>query len=84
MAIDRRCRFTERNRGDRGRSVGTNAGELLQLGRGLGKSSHELARNDVRALVQVARPRVVAKPRPRCQNVVELGVSKRRDRRPAR
>jgi len=77
VAVDQRRAFAERDRRDRTRRVGADAGHAAQLGR----RARQLAAHRLRARVEVARARVVAEPGPRPEHVVERRRSERSHRR---
>ena len=78
------ARLVERDRRDRGRRVGADAGERAQRLLGAGKSSAVLLDHGLGAGMQVAGARVVAEPGPELEHVVERRGGKLRDRRKAR
>ncbi|ACY19029.1 hypothetical protein Hoch_6561 [Haliangium ochraceum DSM 14365] len=79
VAIDQGRRQRKRDRRDRAGRVGTDPGQRAQL---LHRRRHPAAKalhHLLGAAVQIARPRVVAEPRPLRQDVVERRLGQRRD-----
>ncbi|CAN5415737.1 hypothetical protein BH11MYX1_BH11MYX1_23840 [soil metagenome] len=71
VAVDERRPFRVRDRGDRARGVRTDAGDAAQLAGRSRQLASEPRRDRLGTLLQVARARVVAEPRPRGEHVVE-------------
>ncbi len=84
VAVDRRRARVERDRRDRGRRVGPDARQRGERRLGLGELPAVALRHIFGARVQMARPRVVAEPGPRLENVVERRARERLDARKAR
>ena len=68
VAIDRRCFFAKRNRGDGSGSVRTNTRQRVECGFVRRKRAVVIANDRVGAFFQVPRARVVPKPRPHLQD----------------
>ena len=84
IAVDGDAGLIESDGGDRRRRIGTDAGKPAQR-RFLARKAPLIPFHDrTRAGVQIARPGVVAEPRPLRENVIERGARQIIDRRPAR
>ena len=75
IAVDRHGPAAERDRGDRGRGVGPDPRQRAQAFLGIGKRAAMIAQHRHRAGVQIARPRIIAEPRPHPQHVVQRGAT---------
>lgn len=84
VAIDERGALAERDRRDRPGGVRPDAGHLAQLRGPPGQRAVPARADRLRARPQVARPRVVAEPRPRREHVVERRPRERGHRREPR
>ena len=71
VAVDRRGRRIERNRGDRRRRVGADAGQRGQRCFALREASAVPLDHGLGAGMQVARARVIAEPGPQFEHVIE-------------
>ena len=74
----------ERDRGDRRGGVVADAGQRAQRVDVFGKFRAVPLDHGLRAGMQIAGARVIAKPRPGAQHIFEVGRRQRLDRRPAR
>jgi tripartite-type tricarboxylate transporter receptor subunit TctC len=83
IAVDRRGAGTEGDRGDGGRRVGTDAGQVGKFRLARRKMPAVTRHHRSGAGVQVARAGVVAKPGPELEHVIEIRGSERAHVRPA-
>ena len=81
IGVDRHRIASERNSRNRRRGIIANPGQRAQPGLGIGKSSR--CGDDPRARNQVARPRIIAKPRPFVEHILVRRSGQRLDVRPA-
>ena len=71
------------NGGNRAGGIGANTGQFEQAFLGIGEDAVMVVCDNFGALMQIARPGIVAKPLPTMQNIIKFSTGKVGDSRPA-
>src|SRR5271166_6960629 len=84
VAVNCRRAFSESDGRYRGRAIWADAGERAKLGFAFRKMPAVAHEHSLSAGVKVSRPRVIAKPRPHLEHVIDRGLRERAHNWPAR